>query len=239
MLNTIPLQLQDGWPIASPVEANMDMQSMVDLTQWIEETYKHHNTHAVLIEHSGRLIYELYLDGEDGNAGHRKFNVNSLHDVRSISKSVTSLLLGIAFEGDYGRALSTPITEYFKNSNIIFGAGVEEVTLQHVLTMTAGLEWDEWTLPYSDPQNDARQRYRAEDPDAFTLGRSVKNRPGSHWVYNGGLTDLLVSVIEQKTGKRFRKFATEVLFEPLGINNFEWWGADIGNRKAGLTARRV
>jgi CubicO group peptidase (beta-lactamase class C family) len=224
MLNTIPLQLQDGWSIASPVEANLDVQSLSDLTRWIEETYEYHNTHAVLIEHAGHLIYELYLDGEDDTYGDRKFNVNSLHDLRSISKSVTSLLLGIAFQGDYEKTLSTPITEFFKNSEITFEAAAKAITLHHVLTMTAGFEWDEWSLPYSNPQNDAAQHYMAEDPVAFTLGRSVKNPPGSHWVYNSGLTELLVAVIEQKTGKRLREFATEVLFEPLGINNFEWWG---------------
>jgi CubicO group peptidase (beta-lactamase class C family) len=223
MLNTMPLQLQDGWSIASPVEANLDVRSLSDLTRWIEEIYEYHNTHAVLIEHAGDLIYELYLDGEDGTYGDRKFNVNSLHDLRSVTKSVTSLLLGIAFEGEYERALSAPIIEYFKNSDITLGAGAEAVTLRHVLTMTAGFEWDEWTLPYSDPRNDAMQLIMAEDPVAFTLGRPVKYPPGSHWVYNSGLTELLVEVIEQKTGKPLREFATEVLFEPLGINNFEWW----------------
>jgi CubicO group peptidase (beta-lactamase class C family) len=223
MLNTIPLQLQDGWPIASPVEANLDVQSLSDLTRWIEETYEYHNTHAVLIEHAGHLVYELYLDGEDGTYGHRKFNVNSLHDLRSISKSVTSLLLGMAFEGDYERALSTPIIEFFKNSEITFEADAKAITLHHALTMTAGFEWDQWTLPYSDSQNSETQLYMAEDPVAFTLGQPVKNPPGSHWVYNSGLTELLVPIIEQKTGKRLRDFANEVLFEPLGINNFEWW----------------
>jgi CubicO group peptidase (beta-lactamase class C family) len=231
MLNTIPLQLQDGWSIASPVEANLDVQSLSDLTRWIEETYEYHNTHAVLIEHAGHLIYELYLDGEDGNAGHRKFNVNSLHDLRSISKSVTSLLLGIAFDGDYEKTLSTPITEFFKNTEINFKAAAKAITLHHVLTMTAGFEWDQWTLPNSNPLNSQTQLYMSEDPVAFTLGRSVISPPGSHWVYNSGLTELLVAVIEQKTGKPLREFATEVLFEPLGINNFEWWGGRHWNPK--------
>ena len=225
MLNTIPLQLQDGWSTASPVEANLDVQSLSDLTRWIEETYEYHNTHAVLIEHSGHLVYELYLKGQDGTYGDRVFNVNSLHDLRSISKSVTSLLLGVAFEGDYEKTLSTPITEFFKNSEINFKAAAKAITLHHVLTMTAGFEWDQWTLPGSDLRNDQTKLTVAEDPVAFTLGRPVKNPPGSHWVYNSGLTEVLGAIIEQKTGKSFREFATEVLFGPLGITNFEWQGS--------------
>jgi CubicO group peptidase (beta-lactamase class C family) len=225
MLNTIPLQLQDGWSIASPVEANLDVRSLSDLTRWIEETYEYHNTHAVLIEHAGHLVYELYLKGQDGSYGDRVFNVNSLHDLRSISKSVTSLLLGIALRGDYEDALATPLTDFFKGQDIKFGEGAETIKLIHVLTMTAGFEWDQWTLPYGDPRNDAHKLALMEDPIEMVLSRQVTDSPGTVWKYNGGLTELLVAIIEQKTGKRFREFARDVLFGPLGITNFEWRGS--------------
>ena len=224
-LNTKPLQLQDGWPVASAVEARLDARALADLTRWIEETYEYHNTHAVLIEHAGHLVYELYLKGQDGSFGDRVFNVNSLHDLRSISKSVSSLLLGIALQGEYEKALQTPIVDFFKNQSITFGNGVDEVRLVHVLTMTAGIEWDQWTLPNDDPQNDENILYMAEDPAELVLSRHVIAPPGKVWEYSSGLTELLVPIIEQKTGKRFREFATEVLFGPLGIRNFEWFGS--------------
>jgi len=235
-LDTKPLQLQDGWPVASPGEAHLDARSLSDLTQWIEETYEYQNTHAVLIEHAGHLVYELYLEGQDSrfdgstrnrlfsSLGNRVFNVNSLHDLASVSKSVTSLLLGIALRGDYERTLATPITEYFKDQGITFGVGTEAVTLQHVLTMTAGLEWDV-TLPYSDPRNDNHKLFfMVENPIELVLGRRVTDPPGTVWNYNNGLTELLGTIIEQKTGKRLDVFAAEALFEPLGITNFEWVG---------------
>ena len=225
VLNTKPLQLQDGWPVASPVEANLDARSLSDLTRWIEETYEHHNTHAVLIEHAGHLVYELYLKGQDGTLGNRVFNVNSLHDLRSISKSVTSLLLGIALQREFERALETPVTDFFKGQDLAFGNGTEAIKLIHVLTMTAGLEWDQWALPYSDQRNDANKLAMAENPIEMVLSRHVADPPGTVWKYNGGLTELLGAIIEQKTGKRFREFAAEVLFSPLGITNFEWRGS--------------
>jgi len=229
MLDTKPLQLQDGWPDIGFYEAQFDPQPLSDLTQWIEENYEYQNTHAVLIEHAGYLVYELYLEGQDerwGNpTGDRVFNVDSLHDLRSVSKSVTSLLLGLALGGDYEQALVTPVTDYFKDQGINFGEGVEAVTLQHVLTMTAGLEWDEWTLPYSDPLNDEHQLHVVEDPTAFVLGRPVIDPPGTVWKYNGGLTELLATIVEQKTGKRLDVFAAEALFGPMGITNFEWLGS--------------
>ena len=228
MLNTKPSQLQDGWPVARPDEAFLDARSLTELTQWIEETYEYQNTHAVLIEHAGRLVYELYLRGQDQRWGYplgdRVFDVDSLHDLRSISKSVTSLLLGLALRGDYAEALATPVIEYFKGLGITFGVGAEAVTLQHVLTMTAGFEWDEQTLPYSDPRNDEHQLDIVEDPVALVLGHRVIDPPGTVWNYSGGLTQLLAAIVEQKTGKRLDVFAAEALFGPLGITKFEWLG---------------
>ena len=229
MLDTKPLQLQDGWPVANLGEAHLDPESLSELTQWIEEVYEYQNTHAVLIEHAGHLVYELYLEGQDERwgdpIGYRTFSIDSLHDLQSVSKSVTSLLLGLALGGDYEQALTTPVTDYFKGQGITFGAGVEAVTLQHILTMTAGLEWDEWTLPYSDPRNDEHQLHLVEDPTALVLGRRVIDPPGTVWKYSGGLTELLGTIVEQKTGKRLDVYAAEALFGPMGITSFEWLGS--------------
>jgi CubicO group peptidase (beta-lactamase class C family) len=225
MLKTEPLSLRDGWPVASFDQAFLDVQSMSGVTQWIEKNYEYHNIHAVLIEHAGHLVYEIYLKGQDGSYGDRVFNVNSLHDLRSISKSVTSLLLGMALQGDYEKALETPVIDFFKGQDIAFGDGTEAIKLFHVLTMTAGLEWDQWTLPFEDPQNDENKLYYAKDPIEMVLSRHVTDSPGTVWKYSSGLTELLVAIIEQKTGKRFREFAAEVLFGPLGITNYEWYGS--------------
>lgn len=229
MLNTKPIRLQDGWPVASFDQASLDVKSMSSLTRWIEENYEYHNIHAIVIEHAGHLVYEVYLKGQDQRwgdpPGERTFSVDSLHDLRSISKSVTSLLLGLALRSDYEKALATPVTEYFKDLDIAFGEGAEKVTLQHVLTMTAGFEWDEKTLPYTDPRNDAHQLHIVENPVALVLGRRVTDPPGTVWTYSGGLTHLLAAIVEQKTGKQLNVFAAEALFKPMGITNFEWLGS--------------
>lgn len=229
MLKTKPLRLDDGWPVASWAEAGLNPGSMSELTRWIERNQPYHNTHAVLIEHAGHLVYEVYLEGEDERfyepLGIRAFDVDSLHDLQSVSKSVTSLLLGLALEGDYTRALATPVTEFFSDSEIAFGAGAETVTLQHVLTMTAGFEWDVSTFPYPDPRNDNYQLSEVvQDPVAMILGRRVAEPAGNVWKYNNALTEVLAAIIETKTGKPLAEFAAESLFEPLGITRFEWLG---------------
>ena len=91
MLNTKPLQLQDGWPVSSYDQAYLDDQAMSGVTRWIEENYEYHNIHAVLVEHAGHLVYEVYLRGKDQRWGYplgdRVFNVDSLHDLRAQSQT--------------------------------------------------------------------------------------------------------------------------------------------------------
>lgn len=227
---TPPQQEGDGWAVASPRDAGLDEVALVQLTEAIRSG-EIRNTHAVVIEHSGRLVYEEYFAGKDERwgdpLGHVVFHRETLHDLRSVTKSVTSALLGIALGGDYEAALETPITQYFPDLNGRFGKGVEAVTLRHVLTMTAGLEWNEMTVPYTDRNNDEIQLYYTRDPVAMVLSRPVRDPVGTRWYYNGGLTQVLAGIIERRTGRPIDKYAEAVLFEPLGITAYEWLGSSL------------
>jgi len=105
----------DGSISAAP-QIGLDPAKMELLTQRLEFGW-YANVHMVLVEHNGELVYEKYLSGDDQSwgvsTGHREFNSTSLHDLRSISKSVTSLLLGIALGDDFESALGRPIIDYF------------------------------------------------------------------------------------------------------------------------------
>ena len=82
MQRTTPFHLQDGWPIAGFAEANLDPKAMAGLARWVNENHAYHNTHAVLVESAGHLVFEAYLEGEDElfgePLGHRAMNVDSL-----------------------------------------------------------------------------------------------------------------------------------------------------------------
>ncbi len=101
-----PEQRDDGWTTATLEASGFDADRMLRLTEKLEAG-GFPNTHIVVIEYDGKLVYEKYLSGQDQNwghsIGHRQFNSQSLHDLRSVSKSVTSLLLGIAL-GDFFKA---------------------------------------------------------------------------------------------------------------------------------------
>ena len=221
-----PAQLGDGWEVAAPSQAGFDPAALTALTEEIESN-DIRNVHAVIVEHAGRLLYEQYFSGCDERWGRSigdiSFNHDSLHDLRSVTKSVTTALLGIALGGDYQNAIDEPIIEYFEDLEGKFGAGVEDITLRHVLTMTAGLEWNEIGVPYTE--DDEIRMSDSPDPISMVLGRPVRDPVGSRWNYNGGLTQVLAGLIHRMTGKHIDKFAEETLFGPLGITSYEWLGS--------------
>ena len=226
VLDQVPVRLDDGWAVAAPSEAGFDPAALAALTAEIENN-NIRNVHAVIVEHAGRLVYEQYFSGLDERWGRSmgdiSFHYDSLHDLRSVTKSVTTALLGIALGDDYQNAIDEPIVNYFEDLEGKFGAGVEDITLRHVLTMTAGLEWNEIDVPYTE--NDELRLNDAPDPISMVLGRPVRDPVGSRWNYNGGLTQVLAGLIHRKTGKHIDKFAEETLFGPLGITSYEWLGS--------------
>ncbi len=226
VLDQAPARLDDGWAVAAPSEAGFDPAALAALTAEIQNN-DIPNVHAVIVEHAGRLVYERYFSGLDERwdrpIGHISFDHDSLHDLRSVTKSVTTALLGIALGDDYRDAIERPIIEYFEDLEGKFGAGVEDITLRHVLTMTAGLEWNEIDVPWTE--DDERRMNDSPDPIGMVLGRSVRNPVGSRWNYNGGLTQLLAGLIHRMTGKHIDEFAEDTLFGPLGITSYEWLGS--------------
>ena len=188
------------------------------------------NAHALLVLRDGRTLFARYLAGDDENwgrpIGYREFDAQSLHDLRSVTKSVTSLLLGIALGDDFAAALERPVIEFFPELADRIAPGVEQVTLRHLLTMTTGLEWNEMEVPYSNPQNDEIRMYHSGDPVEFVLSRPLRDAPGARWYYHGGTTMVLAALVEQISGQPFLEFARARLFEPLGIEmrHVEWRG---------------
>jgi len=182
--------------------------------------------HAVLAERGGETVLESYGSGPDENwgrpIGEVAFAADTLHDLRSVSKSIVSLLYGIALErGDVPR-LDTPILDLFRDyPDLSKDPERQKLTIEHALTMTLGMDWDE-TRPYTDPQNSEIAMEMAPDRYRYILERPFVAEPGTRWIYSGGATALVGEILQRGTGKKLPEFAREVLFNPLGIERFEW-----------------
>lgn len=182
--------------------------------------------HAVLAERGGETVLESYGSGPDENWGRPigdvRFDSETLHDLRSVSKSIVSLLYGIALERGEVPRLDTPILELFPDYPDLAGDPArQKLTVEHALTMTLGMEWDE-TRPYTDPENSEIAMEQAPDRYRYILERPIVAEPGSRWIYSGGATALVGEILQRGTGKKLPDYAVETLFSPLGIERFEW-----------------
>jgi len=116
------------------------------------------NVHGVLIARGGKLVLERYFDGSDWARGRPLGNVSfgpdTLHDLRSVSKSIVGLLYGIALAHGKVPPPEAPLLASFPAyGDLAADRARAHWTVHHVLTMTMGTDWDELGVPYTDPTN--------------------------------------------------------------------------------------
>lgn len=182
--------------------------------------------HVVVAARSGAIFLERYEQGTDENwgapLGHVSFTPDTLHDLRSVTKSIVSLLYGIALDRHLVPPLDAPLVEQFPEySDLATDTARAKITIEHALTMTVGMEWDE-NRPYTDPENSEIAMELATDRYRFVLERPIIAEPGTRWIYSGGSVALVGALIERGTGRSLPDFARDALFEPLGITDFHW-----------------
>jgi CubicO group peptidase (beta-lactamase class C family) len=147
---------------------------------------------------------------------------DSLHDIRSITKSFTSACIGIAIKQGKIKSVDQKIFEFFPEYERQDTGLKSTLTIKHLLTMSSGLSWNEDTASYDDLANSEVQMIKSPDPVGFVLSQPMAALPGKVWNYNGGTTQLLAAIIEKATGLKIETFAKQYLFDPLEIKNFTW-----------------
>lgn len=214
----------DGIATASVKEVGISSRAVNEILEGIQNgTFL--NRHSLLIYKDNKLVLEKYFTGEDQIWGHHigevKHGNTVLHDVRSISKSVVSACVGIALAQGIIKNIHQNIFDFFVEYAHFKSEGRENITIEHLLTMTAGLEWNE-EIPYNNPLNNQIQMDSSADPLAYFLSRPAIAEPGTQWCYNGGTTEALALIVKRASGLNICDFANEYLFKPLGILTFEW-----------------
>jgi CubicO group peptidase (beta-lactamase class C family) len=214
------------WQPIAPADAGFapDLEARLDKLIADKRAWK---LHGVVVARAGRLVLERYFEDEDNARGKQLgkvvFTANTLHDLRSVSKGVVGLLYGIALEQGKVPPPEAPLVASFPEyADLANDAGRQKLTIHHVLTMTMGTDWDETSIPYSNPANSEIAMDRAPDRLRYVLERRVVMAPGKRWTYCGGATALLGRIIAKGTGKPLHTFAREALFDPLGLGPTEW-----------------
>ena len=189
------------------------------------------NLHAVLLMRDGDMVMERYYRGSDErwgrSLGQVQFDARTLHDLRSVTKSIVSLLYGIALAEGAVPPPDCPLLDALpRYADLAASVERRRITVADALTMRLGLAWDE-SLPYSDSRNSEHAMELAPDRCRYVLEQPVTEPPGTRWVYAGGATALLGQLIAAGTRMPLRDYARVRLFAPLGIDDFDWvTGAD-------------
>lgn len=181
------------WEDAAPETAGLDPAPLAAVASELDGT----DTDCVVVEKRGRIVYEHTWNG---------FDPDKDQVVWSVSKSLTSLLIGIAAEE--GRlSVEQPAADFVTEWKGTPAAAVKVVDL---LSMDSGR--------YADHQTDwVTLPFEAPDQTAFAIGLPQQYPPGTHWAYNNAAVQVLDRVIERATGEPTVDYAQRQLFAPLGI----------------------
>jgi CubicO group peptidase (beta-lactamase class C family) len=182
------------------------------------------NVHGVVALRRGHLVFERYMAGNDDiwgrAAGSVEFTADTLHDMRSVTKSIVGLLYGIALGNSRVPAPDQSLLSQFPEyPELAKDPDKARLTIANALTMTMAMKWNE-DLPWV--RSDEVEMDKAPDRYRFVLERPMLGAPGKGFIYNGGATTLLGLLIERGTGVDLHSFAKSALFEPLGITTSEW-----------------
>ena len=174
----VPAARDDGWKTANADAVGVDSTRLAALTASLR-AWPEIGVHAVLIERHGQLIYEEYFDGFDEkwgtSLGKISMTVETKHDLRSVTKSAVSALVGIAHGEGAIKSLDEPLVKWFPEYPELDTPDRRRVTLAHVLSMTSGFEWNE-DVPYTDPRNDEIQMTRNEKPPPVCTLAQIRRR---------------------------------------------------------------
>ncbi len=147
---------------------------------------------------------------------------SEMHSVQSITKTITSIVFGVAItRGDFRAPLDTPVLNWFDETKVLnIDDRKRRMTLRHVLTMTTGLEWEE-KVPYADKRSDSSKMEGMDDWVAYAINKPMVSEPGKDFNYSSGASQLLAHIFLRETGTDIDTYAGEHLFAPLGIN-YHW-----------------
>jgi CubicO group peptidase (beta-lactamase class C family) len=225
----VPVARDDGWPLASANDGKLvDRDALCRMADQLKSSGA--NIHAIVVARGGRLVFERYFKGDEQVPGrfygHRienvTFDADTLHNMKSVSKSVMSLALGIVIDRGLIRSVNEPIFNFFPELSDLRSPEKDRIQLVHVLTMSMGLKWVEATPATGDDDNDEARMHLASDQCRYVLGLPVTAPAGQEFFYNTGALALVSSVIRKATGQPVDEFIRGNLFEPLGITRAEW-----------------
>ena len=200
----------ESWPTSTPEAQGMESRLLADMLEGIDVSGR--RIDSITIIRNGYMVLDAYF---------HPFQKGRRHKIYSCTKSVTSALIGIAIRQGLIPGVQTPVLDFFPERQIDNSDRRKKaLTLEHLLTMTTGLDC-----------RDTGRRYRwvglvamwdSSDWTQYMLDRPMKEQPGRRFEYCNGASFLLTAILERATGMNALAYARKHLFAPLGIDDVTW-----------------
>ena len=243
-----------AWPLSIPSGLGLNRDSLISLENKLASG-KYGYIDGILVIRHGKVGYEksyhhdyadIYksevskksaLNSSDPGGPYNYFNSwwhpyyheTNLHTLQSVTKTITSVIIGVAITRNEFPDLNTPILNFFDTTTIKnIDYRKRKITIRNLLTMTAGFNWNEESLPYADPKNDGSIMEASYDWVKYVMDKPMAEEPGKVFNYNGGATQILAHIFRVSTGKDLEEYGAKYLFKPLGIQNYYWKRAPSG-----------
>jgi CubicO group peptidase (beta-lactamase class C family) len=200
------------WRHATPEQVGLDASKIAGLVQRLGSN-QIPSIHSLLVVRQGYLAVEEYFNGS---------TAESVHTLQSVTKSVSSLLLGIAVEQGAVPSVDRPVIGFFPEYPDLQNLDDRKraMTLRDILTMRTGLDWSE--DPYAGSPLQTLNTNRTEWI-RFVLDWPMREAPGTRFEYNSGGVIVLGGVIYNTTGLVADEFARRNLFDPIGVGPATWY----------------
>lgn len=241
----------EAWAVASPESQGLDREPLVTLDRDIRAGQYGYVDRLVIIRNGYRVMSERYprdygtvsrgmrgpigcgsdactapADVHEFNYYHPEFHPYyrswDVHTLQSVTKSVTSALIGIAIRRGEIAGTQVPLLSFFADYDLSHvDPRLRRATLDDLLTMRTGIEWHETDRPL-DSTNTTLQLELSRDWIRFTLAQPMDADPGTKWAYNSGGSHLMSAIVRQATGQTVDRYAEAHLFAPLGIRDYHW-----------------
>ena len=230
--NYAPASKSDGWTTTDTTSASLDRAALSRMEQAIASGEFKKIT-SILVARHGKLAYEAYFDG----------SADSLRDTRSASKTITSMLTGIALDQHLLPGLDAKVVGYFPEKQPLANPDPRKaaITIEDLLTMSSLMECDDWN---NFSRGNEERMYLIEDWVRFFLDLPIKGfapwvtKPqdspyGRSFSYcTAGITTL-GGVVEKAAGSKLAGFAAQNLFGPLAIQHVQWAYSPLGLAQGG------
>lgn len=201
--------LTNGWPTSTPEEQGIDSDILAAMLAEIDD--QAYGIDSVTVIRNGYLVLDASI---------YPYSTSEEHIIHSCTKSIVSALIGIAIAEDYLEDVQTPVLEIFPEKNV---ANVdpfkEDMLLEHLLTMTSGLDCQD---SYLYRWQGLQEMRASADWVQHILDLPMIAPPGTRFEYCNGASFLLSAILSENTGMSAHEFADQHLFGPLGISDVTW-----------------